>query len=70
MTTTDHRITKDDIEGKLRELAGDVNEQAEAAKGVAITVGAVVAAAVVVGIFLLGKSRGKKKTTMIEVRRF
>jgi hypothetical protein len=70
MTTADHQITKDDIEGKLRELAGDVNEQAEAAKGVAMTVGAVVAAAVVIGIFLLGKRRGKKKTTMIEVRRF
>ena len=68
--STDQRITKADIEGKLRELAGDVNEQAEAAKGVAVTVGAVVAAVVVVGIFLLGKSRGKRKTTMIEVRRF
>jgi hypothetical protein len=35
-----------------------------------VAIGAVVAAAVVIGVFLLGRSRGKKKTTVIEVRRF
>ena len=64
------RITRDDIEAKLRELQGDVNDQAEAAKGTAITAGAVVGVAIVIGIFLFGKSRGRKKTTVIEVRRF
>lgn len=63
-------ITRNDIEAKFRELSGDVDERAEAAKGTAIAVGAVVAAAVVVGVFLLGRSRGRKKTTVIEVRRF
>ncbi|CAN5833658.1 hypothetical protein BH23ACT2_BH23ACT2_07890 [soil metagenome] len=63
-------ITRDDIEAKFRELTGDVDERAEAAKGTALAVGAVVAAAVVVGVFLLGRSRGAKKTTVIEVRRF
>lgn len=63
-------ITRNDIEAKFRELSGDVDERAEAAKGTAIAVGAVVAAAVVIGVFLLGRSRGRKKTTVIEVRRF
>lgn len=63
-------ITRDDIEAKFRELTGDVDERAEAAKGTAVVVGAIVAAAVVVGVFLLGRSRGRKKTTVIEVRRF
>ncbi|MCU1351769.1 MAG: hypothetical protein JWM05_978 [Acidimicrobiales bacterium] len=67
---SEKRITRDDIEGKLRELATDVNEEAEVVKGTAMTIGAVVAAVVVVGIFLLGRSRGRKKTTIVEVRRF
>lgn len=66
----DDKITRDDIEAKFRELTGDVDEKAEAAKGTAVTIGAVVAVAVVLGVFLFGRSRGKKKTTLIEVRRF
>ena len=64
------KITREDIEAKFRTLTGDVDEIAEDAKTTAISVGAVVAAAVVVGVFLFGRSRGRKQTTMIEVRRF
>ncbi len=64
------KITKADIENKFRELTGDVEDRAEAAKGTAVTVGAVIAVAFVLGVFLFGRSRGRKKTTMIEVRRF
>ena len=64
------KITPDDIEARFRALTSDVDDRAEAAKGTAVAVGAVIAAAVVVGIFLLGRSRGRKKTTVIEVRRF
>lgn len=64
------KITRDDIEAKFRELSGDVDEKADAAKGTAITVGAVIAVAVVLGVFFFGRSRGRKKTTVVEVRRF
>ena len=64
------KITRDDIEAKFRTLTGDVDDIAEDARSTAVTVGAVVAAAVVIGVFLFGRSRGRKKTTMIEVRRF
>jgi hypothetical protein len=67
-TTTD-KVTKQDIEAKFREIKGDIDETAESAQGIAITVGAVVAVVVVLGVFMLGKRRGKKKTTFIEVRR-
>ncbi|MCU1355249.1 MAG: hypothetical protein JWM89_667 [Acidimicrobiales bacterium] len=70
MSTTDEKITRADIEAKFRELSGDVDERAEAAKSTAVTVGAVVAAAVILGVFLFGRSRGRKKTTIVEVRRF
>ncbi len=66
----DDKITPADLEAKFKELQGDVNEQAESAKTTIATIGAVVAVVVVLGIFLLGKRRGKKKTTVIEVRRF
>ena len=70
MTDVQQKITRDDIEAKFRTLTGDVDEMAEDARSTAITIGAVVAAAVVIGVFLFGRSRGRKKTTMIEVRRF
>lgn len=68
--TDQHKISRDDIESKFRELTADVDDRADAAKGTAVAVGAVVAAVVVIGVFLLGRSRGRKKTTVIEVRRF
>ena len=64
------KITREDIEAKFRQLTSDVDDRADAARGTAVAVGAVVAAAIVLGVFLLGRSRGKKKTTVIEVRRF
>lgn len=69
-TEPGQRITRDDLEARFRQLTSDVDDRAEAAKGTAIAVGAVVAAAVVIGVFLLGRRRGRKKTTVIEVRRF
>lgn len=65
----DGQITRDDIEAKFRELQSDVETTAESAKSVAIIVGAVVAVAVVLAVFVLGKRRGHKKTTIVEVRR-
>ncbi len=63
-------ITRDDIEAKFRQLTADVDDRADAAKGTAVAIGAVIAAAVVLGVFILGRSRGRKKTTVIEVRRY
>ena len=64
------KITRDDIESRFRQLTSEVDDRADAARSTAIAVGAAVAAAVVVGVFLLGRRRGRKKTTFIEVRRF
>ncbi len=64
------KITRDDIESRFRQLTSEVDDRADAARSTALAVGAAVAAAVVVGVFLLGRRRGRKKTTFIEVRRF
>ncbi|MCB0986903.1 MAG: hypothetical protein KDB09_03930 [Acidimicrobiales bacterium] len=63
-------ITRDDLESKFRQLTTDVDDRADAAKSTVVAVGAVVAAAVVIGVFLLGRSRGRRKTTVIEVKRY
>lgn len=62
-------VTRDDIEAKLRELRGEVDTVGERAKAGAVVVGAVAAATVLVAVYLLGRRKGKKRTTIVEVRR-
>jgi len=62
-------ISQADIEAKFREIQGDLEETAESARGMAIAIGAAVAVVVVLGVFLMGRRKGRKKTTFIEVRR-
>ena len=63
------RVTRADIETKLRQLRGDLEDTEEvvkeASKGVAI--GGIVLLLVLV--FLLGKRRGRRKSTVVEIRR-
>ncbi len=70
MTTTENgRITRADIESKLRDLRGEVEDTGEAVveKGKAVI--GVAAAGVLGFVFLLGLRRGKKKSTVVEIRR-
>ena len=62
-------ITKGDLEAKFRQLQGGVEETKDSALATAITVGAVVAVGVVAVAFLLGRRRGRKRSTVVEVRR-
>ena len=64
------KISRDDIEAKFREITTDVDDRAEEARNTAATIGAAVLVVVVVGVFLLGRRRGRKSTTIVEVRRF
>lgn len=68
-TRPDRPITKADIEAKLAEIGGEVDEQVESTKRVAIMAGVAVVAVVLAGVFLLGRRRGKKLTTVVEIRR-
>lgn len=62
-------IERDDLEAKLRELQGGVNDTKESAASMLVTVGAVVAVGVIAIAFLVGRRKGKKRTTVVEVRR-
>ena len=63
------RVTRADIEAKLRQLRGDLEDTEEvvkeASKGVAI--GGVILLLILV--FLFGKRRGRRKSTVVEIRR-
>ena len=63
------RITRGDIEAKLRDMRGEVQETAEAVKTPILAIAGSVAAAVIVVAFLLGKRRGRRKSTVVEIRR-
>lgn len=63
------KITRGDIEAKLREMRGEVEQTAEAAKAPIMAIAGGVAAAIVVLAFLLGKRRGRRKSTVVEIRR-
>jgi len=61
-------ISKQDIEAKARELVGVVDDTKESAKDKAI-MGAVAVAALVAVAFLVGRKRGTRNKTTVEVYR-
>ena len=67
--TVGRPIDRDDLEAKFRELQGDVEETAQAATSKLLTVGVVVAVSVVAVAFLIGRRKGRRRTTLVEVRR-
>lgn len=68
-STNTRPITRDDLELKLRQIQGEVEETKQSAQSTLVAVGAVVAVAVVAIAFLAGRRKGKKRTTIVEVRR-
>ena len=72
MTATierDGEVTRADIESKLREIRGEVNEVGESARSIGMIVGAVAVVAVVGAVYLFGRRRGRKQKTVDEIRR-
>ena len=66
---SDKKITRDDIEAKLRELRGEADERVEAAKIPAAAVAVAVVVATVVVAYWLGRKRGRKRQMVLEIRR-
>jgi hypothetical protein len=63
------RITRADLEDKFRELEGDAREQVESARSTALTAGVVAALLLLLLAFLLGTRKGRKRSTIVEIRR-
>lgn len=69
MTAAADRITQDDLENKFRELQGEVTETAETAKTYALAAAAATITIVFVVAFVAGRSRGRKSSPVVEIRR-
>lgn len=63
------RVDITDIRSKLEDIRGDTTEVAERAKPVAVLAGAAGVIVLVGMAFLLGRRRGRRKSTWVEVRR-
>ncbi|HYD10699.1 MAG TPA: hypothetical protein VEA78_11400 [Acidimicrobiales bacterium] len=68
-TEKNGHITRDDIESKLRQITGEVSEVGSASKSYVLIAGAVAAVGLLAGAYVLGRRKGKKRTTVVEVRR-
>ncbi len=62
-------VSRDDIERKLREIRGEASEVAESGRSYALMAATATAAVVVVLAYLLGRRKGRRRSTVVEVRR-
>jgi hypothetical protein len=69
LTHPEGRVTRDDIESKLRELVEGARDEVASTKNTLVSIGAVLAVIILVIAFLLGRRGGKKRTTVVEIRR-
>ena len=70
MTTAEApRITREDIETKLRQLKGDADDVAQANKTNGLVVAALGAIVVIALAYFLGRRKGKKRSAFVEIRR-
>ena len=68
MTDTS-RISPSDIEAKLRDVQGQVDSVAGDSKKKAAIGGGVLAVLLLLVIYMMGRNAGKKKSTVLEIRR-
>lgn len=61
-------VTREDIEAKAREIVDAVDETKDSVRNKAV-IAAAAAAVVVAGAFILGRRRGSRNKTMVEVYR-
>ncbi len=68
-TAAPTKITRDDLENKLRAFQGQVQGKMDDKKSTLMAVGVGIGTFLLILFFLLGRRSGKKKTTLVEIRR-
>jgi hypothetical protein len=63
------RITPDDLEDKFRSVTGEVESTTEQVRNIAIAAGAAIVVILVLLAFLSGSRRGRRGSTVVEIRR-
>ena len=69
MSTTESKITERDLEAKLRSFQDGVQSKVDDQKNTLVAVAGGVGVVLLIVFFLLGKRAGRKKTTLVEIRR-
>ena len=69
MTPPEQKITRDQIEAKIRDMTGGVTDEVEGVKSQALTVGLAIAVATVAIVYLIGRRRGRRNSAIVEIRR-
>lgn len=68
-TAKTERISREDIEGKLRALQGEVQGKVEDRRSTVMVVAGGIGVILVIVFFLLGRRSGKRRSTVVEIRR-
>ena len=63
------KITRADLESKFRELQGDVEDTKAEAASYAVVAAVVAVATVAAVAFVLGRRKGRRRSTIVEIRR-
>jgi hypothetical protein len=69
MTSADDPVTPDDIEAKLRDIFDGAREEVGEARSQLTTVLGIIAILIVLLSYVLGRRTGRKRSTVVEVRR-
>jgi hypothetical protein len=65
----EERISADEMRDKLQSFQDGLQHRVEDSKNTLLAVGSGVLIVMLIVFFLLGKRAGKKKTTLVEIRR-
>ncbi|MHB1504298.1 MAG: hypothetical protein ACYCTL_09510 [Acidimicrobiales bacterium] len=69
MSERDGKVTREDVETKLRQLSGEVGSQVSEAKPALVTTGVGIAIVLLAIAYLLGRRGGRKRSAVVEIRR-
>jgi hypothetical protein len=68
-TRTEDKITPDDIEAKFREVFEGAQEEVSSTKSQLTTILGILAIVLVLLTYVLGRRGGRKRQTVVEIRR-
>lgn len=67
--TPTQKISPADVEAKLRAFQGQIQGKVDDKKSTLVTAGAGLVTILLIVFFLLGKRSGKKKSTIVQIKR-